>query len=175
MLTVRVSIAGGMLFYMRNSNMQYVTSASFLLATYARHLSAAGRKTMNCGGRTVTPSQLFAVAQRQVDYILGRNPRGVSYMIGFGRNNPTQVHHRAASLPSIHARPQKIQCLQGFRYFNSYSPNANVAVGAVLGGPDQNDNFKDARFNFAQTEPTTYINAPIVGVLSELAVGRQYF
>lgn len=165
--------AGGLLYYMTNSNMQYVTSASFLLTTYARYLTAA-RRTVNCGGRRVTAAQLFSVAQRQVDYILGRNPRGLSYMIGFGRN-PTQVHHRAASLPSVRAHPQTIQCTQGFFWFNSARPNANLATGAVLGGPDQNDNFYDARNNFAQTEPTTYINAPIVGVLSELAAGRRYY
>lgn len=162
-----------MLYYMRNSNMQYVTSASFLLTTYTRYLTAA-RRSLNCGGRQVTAGQLFSVARRQVDYILGRNPKGLSYMIGFGRN-PTKVHHRAASLPSVRDHPQKIQCTQGFTWFNSQNPNANLATGAVLGGPDQNDNFYDARYNFAQTEPTTYINAPIVGVLSELAAGHQYY
>ena len=153
--------------------MQYVTSASFLLTTYAKYLSAAGR-TVNCGGRQVTAAQLFSVAQRQVDYILGYNPRGLSYLVGFGRN-PTHVHHRAASLPSVNAHPQKIQCTQGFMWFNSPNPNQNLASGALVGGPDQNDNFLDARYNFAQTEPTTYINAPIVGVLSALAAGSQYY
>ena len=115
-------------------NMQYVTSSSFLLTTYAKYLAAAHR-TVNCGGRQVTAAQLLGAAQRQVDYILGQNPRGMSYMIGFGRN-PTRVHHRA--------------------------------------GPDQGDNINDNRGNYAQMEPATYVNAPIVGILSELAVGRQY-
>lgn len=97
----------------------------------------------------------------------------MSYMIGFG-TNPTRVHHRAASLPSMRASPQKIQCQQGFAYFYTGNPNPNIAMGAVIGGPDQNDNINDIRSNYAQMEPTTYINAPIVGVLGVLAAGRTY-
>jgi len=164
--------AGGMLWYMGQLNMQYVTSSSFLLTAYAKYL-AASRKTVNCGGRQVTAAQLLGAAQRQIDYILGQNPRGMSYMVGFGRN-PTRVHHRAASLPSMSAHPAKIACNQGFTWFNSGSPNPNLAMGAVLGGPDQGDNINDNRGNYAQMEPATYVNAPIVGTLSELAVGRRY-
>lgn len=47
-------------------------------------------------------------------------------------------------------------------------------MGAIVGGPNQNDDFDDARQKIAQTEPALYVNSPIVGVLSELAVGRRY-
>lgn len=164
--------AGGMLWYMGQLNLQYVTSSSFLLTAYAKYLSAA-RRTVNCGGRAVTAAQLLGAAQRQIDYILGQNPKGLSYMVGFGRN-PTRVHHRAASLPSMQANRGKIGCKQGFQWFNTWNPNPNVAMGAVLGGPDQGDNINDNRGNYAQMEPATYVNAPIVGTLSELAVGRRY-
>ncbi|XP_024389814.2 endoglucanase 1 [Physcomitrium patens] len=163
---------GGMPYYMINTNMQYVTSSSFLLTTYAKYLSAA-RRTVNCGGRQVTAATLISAAQSQVDYILGRNPRGLSYMVGFGRY-PTRVHHRAASMPSMRTHPRKIQCLEGFNWFHSWNSNPNVAMGAIVGGPNQNDDFDDARQKIAQTEPALYVNSPIVGVLSELAVGRRY-
>lgn len=153
-------------------NLQYVTSSSFLLTAYAKYL-AASRRTVNCGGRQVTAAQLLGAAQRQIDYILGQNPKGMSYLVGFGRN-PTRVHHRAASLPTMKAHPAKIGCNPGFAWFNTGNPNPNLAMGAVLGGPDQGDNFNDNRGNYAQTEPATYMNAPIVGVLSELAAGRRY-
>lgn len=29
-----------------------------------------------------------------MDYILGNNPEGRSYMVGFGKKPPTQAHHR---------------------------------------------------------------------------------
>ncbi|KAG0586363.1 hypothetical protein KC19_2G084600 [Ceratodon purpureus] len=163
---------GGMLWYMGQLNLQYVTSSSFLITTYARYLSAS-RRTVNCGGRNVNAAQLLGAAQKQMDYILGQNPKGLSYMIGFGRN-PTRVHHRAASLPSKRARPGKIACKDGFNWYNSWNPNPNIAMGAVIGGPDQGDNINDNRGNYAQMEPATYVNAPIVGVLSELAAGRRY-
>lgn len=57
---------GGLMFHSGQSNMQYVTTATFLLTIYAKYLSAA-RATVNCGGRTVTPSQLSSVARRQVN------------------------------------------------------------------------------------------------------------
>lgn len=164
---------GGLLFYMGQLNLQYVTTATLLLTNYARYLSSAG-ETVNCGGRQVPPAELFAVAQRQTDYILGSNPRGMSYMIGFGEKYPLRVHHRAASMPTMRAHPGKIGCKEGFDWFNSWNPNPNVAVGAIVGGPDQNDNVNDNRANFAQMEPATYVNAAIVGVLTELALGHQF-
>ena len=94
-------------------------------------------------------------------------------MVGFGNKYPLQVHHRAASLPSVAAHPQKIQCQQGWGYYNSNNPNLNVAIGAIIGGPDQNDDLNDVRGNYAQMEPTLYINAPIVGVLAVLATGSS--
>lgn len=163
---------GGLLFHSGQSNLQYVTTATFLLTAYAKRLSAA-KATLNCGGRRVTPTQLSSTAQKQVDYILGSNPKGQSYMVGFGTKYPLQVHHRAASLPSIGAHPEKIQCQQGWEYYNSNNPNTNVASGAIIGGPDQNDNLNDVRSNYAQTEPTLYINAPMVGVLAVLATGKN--
>lgn len=34
-------------------------------------------------------------AKGQIDYMLGDNPNGRSYVVGFGNNPPTQPHHRA--------------------------------------------------------------------------------
>ena len=33
---------------------------------------------------------------RQINYVLGQNPGGRSYMIGFGVNPPRNPHHRTA-------------------------------------------------------------------------------
>jgi hypothetical protein len=53
---------------MGDSNMQYVTSTSFLLLAYAKYLTSAHR-FVNCGGITVTPKRLRALAKRQVNCI----------------------------------------------------------------------------------------------------------
>lgn len=108
----------------------------------------------------------MALAKKQVDYILGENPSKMSYMVGFGQRYPLRIHHRGSSLPSVHDHSARIGCGDGFRYLYSSSPNPNVLVGAIIGGPDNRDNFLNDRNNYQQSEPATYINAPFVGVLA---------
>lgn len=105
----------------------------------------------------------------QVDYLLGDNPLKMSYMVGHGPKYPRRIHHRGSSLPSVAAHPTKIQCHDGFSMFNSQAPNPNDLTGAVVGGPDQNDQFPDERSDYQRSEPATYINAPLVGALAYLA------
>ncbi|WOH01568.1 hypothetical protein DCAR_0520952 [Daucus carota subsp. sativus] len=159
---------GGLLFKMDDSNMQYVTSTSFLLVTYAKYLTTS-QKVVNCGGSIVTPRKLRALAKKQVDYLLGDNPLKMSYMVGYGPRYPQRIHHRGSSLPSIASHPSKIQCTAGFSVMKSQSPNPNIHIGAVVGGPDGKDRFPDQRSDYFQSEPATYINAPLVGSLAYLA------
>ncbi|GMN31278.1 hypothetical protein TIFTF001_003182 [Ficus carica] len=156
---------GGLLYKGSENNLQYVTSSALLLLTYAKYLKQNGG-IATCGGSTITAEKLISQAKRQVDYILGDNPAKMSYMVGFGERFPQHVHHRGSSVPSIHAHPDRIPCNDGFRYLNSGSPNPNVLVGAIVGGPDSRDNFADDRNNYQQSEPTTYINAPFVGAVA---------
>uniref|UniRef100_A0A0D9X3T7 Endoglucanase n=1 Tax=Leersia perrieri TaxID=77586 RepID=A0A0D9X3T7_9ORYZ len=163
--------AGGLLFKSGSSNMQYVTTATFLMLAYAKYLRSSN-STASCGisgEGDVSAGEIVAVAKRQVDYILGKNPAGISYMVGFGCKYPRRVHHRGASIPSVRAHPGRIGCDAGFGYLHSGEPNPNVLVGAVVGGPDSRDAFADDRGNFAQSEPATYINAPLVGALAYFA------
>lgn len=104
-----------------------------------------------------------------MDYLLGDNPLKMSFMVGYGPRYPIRIHHRGSSLPSVAVHPAKIQCSAGFSVMNSQSPNPNILVGAVIGGPDQNDRFPDQRSDYEQSEPATYINAPLVGALTYLA------
>ncbi|OWM76648.1 endoglucanase 8-like [Punica granatum] len=155
---------GGLIFKAGGSNMQHVTSLSFLLLAYSNYLSRA-RKVVSCGGVTASPALLRHLAKRQVDYILGDNPLGMSYMVGYGARYPLRIHHRASSLPSVHAHPTHIGCKAGSKYFLSPNPNPNLLVGAVVGGPNVTDAFPDSRPFFQESEPTTYINAPLIGLL----------
>uniref|UniRef100_A0ACD6AAI0 Uncharacterized protein n=1 Tax=Avena sativa TaxID=4498 RepID=A0ACD6AAI0_AVESA len=159
---------GGLIYKEGESNMQYVTTATFLVLAYAKYLKS-GRATVSCGGRDVAPADLVALAKRQVDYILGKNPAGRSYMVGFGARYPERAHHRGASMPSVRAHPGRIGCDAGFQYLHAAGANPNVLTGAVLGGPDAHDSFDDDRGNYAQSEPATYINAPLVGPLAFFA------
>ncbi|EPS60570.1 hypothetical protein M569_14233, partial [Genlisea aurea] len=156
---------GGLIYRPGGSNLQHATSISFLLLVYADYLERS-TQTINCGTVTVSPSRLRKIAQRQVNYILGENPKGMSYMVGYGDYYPRHVHHRGSSIPSIMDHPRFIPCKGGSVYFNSSDPNPNVLVGAVVGGPEENDDYEDDRADFRKSEPTTYINAPFVGVLA---------
>ncbi|XP_010552688.1 PREDICTED: endoglucanase 8 isoform X2 [Tarenaya hassleriana] len=156
---------GGLMFKTGGSNMQHVTSLSFLMVAYANYLSHS-RKVVPCGELTASPSLLRQVAKRQVDYILGDNPLRLSYMVGYGPRFPHRIHHRGSSLPSVAAHPSPFRCKDGTSYFLSPGPNPNLLVGAVVGGPNITDAFPDSRPFFQQSEPTTYINAPLLGLLS---------
>ncbi|XP_074317578.1 endoglucanase 6-like [Silene latifolia] len=165
---------GGLIFRQRWNNMQFVTSASFLLTVYSDYLTSA-HQSMQCSGIRVSPSELFLTAKTQVDYILGDNPRATSYMVGYGNNYPQQVHHRASSIVSYKANPSFIACRQGYAtWYGRKASDPNVLTGATVGGPDAYDNFADERDNYEQTEPATYNNAPLIGVLARMTGHSGY-
>ena len=168
---------GGMIYHQSWNNVQFVTSASFLLAAYGDHLAAA-RQAAQCpsGAAAAQPAELLAFARSQVDYILGSNPRATSYMVGYGATYPQQAHHRGASIVSIKADPAFVSCQGGYSsWYHRRGSNPNLLVGATVGGPDEYDNFADERDNYEQTEATTYNNAPLMGVLARLHGGGRRF
>ncbi|KAL5563118.1 hypothetical protein UlMin_032865 [Ulmus minor] len=156
---------GGLIYKPGGSNLQHSTTITFLVLVYANYLARTSQ-TLNCGNINVSPSWLRQQAKKQVDYILGDNPMGLSYMVGYGDRYPQRIHHRGSSLPSVKDHPQPIACKEGSVYFNSSNPNPNVLVGAIVGGPGEDDVYNDDRVDFRKSEPTTYINAPFVGVLA---------
>ncbi|KAH0976580.1 hypothetical protein GBA52_026299 [Prunus armeniaca] len=160
---------GGLMYKLPGSNLQYVTSITFLLTTYSKYM-AARKQTFNCGSLVVTPRALKILAKQQVDYILGVNPLKMSYMVGYGPYFPKRIHHRGSSLPSKASHPQNMGCDGGFQpFFYSANPNPNILVGAIVGGPNQNDGFPDDRSDYSHSEPATYINGAIVGPLAYFA------
>ncbi|XP_020209509.1 endoglucanase 8, partial [Cajanus cajan] len=156
---------GGLLFREGSSNLQHTTAYSFLTIVYARYIHNA-KKTIACGNQVADSATLINLAKSQVDYILGNNPLGLSYMVGYGQKFPQKIHHRGSTLPSIAVQPNHIGCHDAKQYFETQNPNQNILVGALTGGPADNDSYEDSRYNVSQSEPTTYINAPFVGVLA---------
>ncbi|KAL7165534.1 hypothetical protein ACSBR2_041255 [Camellia fascicularis] len=164
---------GGLIFRQRWNNLQFVTSASFLLTVYSDYLSSA-RKNLKCASGSVSPSELLSFAKSQVDYVLGDNPRATSYMVGYGNNYPQQVHHRASSIVSFKDNPSFVSCRGGYAtWFSRKASDPNLLTGALVGGPDAYDNFADQRDNYEQTEPATYNNAPLLGILARLHGGHS--
>lgn len=181
------------MFIRDSSNLQYVTTATTVLFHYSKTLTKAGVGSIQCGSTKFTVSQIrnFAKSQVnklfppcpvlytifmflinrfniQVDYILGNNPMKMSYMVGFGTKYPTQPHHRGSSLPSIQSKPEKIDCNGGYSYYNSDTPNPNVHIGAIVGGPNSSDQYSDKKSDYSHAEPTTYINAAFIGPVAAL-------
>ncbi|KAL1362037.1 hypothetical protein AAHE18_03G050100 [Arachis hypogaea] len=146
---------GGLVYVREWNNMQYVSSSAFLLVAYSKYLSDA-KTQINC-------------PDGQADYILGKNPEGMSYLVGSGPKYPVHVHHRGASIASIFSIRSEVGCIQGFEaWYHRAEPNPNIIYGALVGGPDKNDEFSDDRSNYEQTEPTLSGSAPLVGIFAKL-------
>jgi endoglucanase len=80
-------------------------------------------------------AQYLAAARRQVDYALGANPYGRSYLVGFGNQPFNHPHHRGA-----------YGAWAGFDHFipgkaDDRATNRHVLFGALIAGPDHNDVF----------------------------------
>ncbi|MBA0548311.1 hypothetical protein Golob_019419 [Gossypium lobatum] len=159
---------GGLLYIRQWNNMQYVSTATFLLTVYSDFLRNSNQH-LRCPTGTIDPEEILSFAKSQVDYMLGSNPMNMSYLVGYGSKYPIRVHHRGASIVSYRENKGFIGCTQGYDYWYSrVEPNPNVLVGALVGGPDCGDNFMDQRDNYMQTEACTYNTAPLVGVFARL-------
>ncbi|KAL9844145.1 putative cellulase [Arabidopsis thaliana] len=157
---------GGLLYFLPWNNLQYTTTASFVLSAYSKYLTKA-KASIQCPKGALQASDLLQIARSQVDYILGSNPQKMSYMVGVGTNYPKKPHHRAASIVSIRKDKTPVTCSGGYdKWYNNPAPNPNVLMGALVGGPNENDVYGDERSNFQQAEPATVTVAPFVGVLA---------
>uniref|UniRef100_J3MSR1 Endoglucanase n=1 Tax=Oryza brachyantha TaxID=4533 RepID=J3MSR1_ORYBR len=164
---------GGLLFTRDSVNLQYTTTATLVLSIYSKVLKSSGSSGVRCSARTFSPDQISSFATSQVDYILGKNPLGMSYMVGFSTKFPRRIHHRGASVPSIKVLSRKVTCKEGFSsWLPTSDPNPNIHVGAIVGGPDGNDQFSDNRGDPSHSEPATYINAAFVGACAA-AMGQK--
>ncbi|XP_044469618.1 endoglucanase 2-like isoform X2 [Mangifera indica] len=154
----------GLIWIEQYNSVQHAVASAFLAVLYSDYMLTSSTETLHCSGKSYLPDDLRNFAISQVDYLLGKNPMNMSYLVGVGRNYPLYVHHRGSSIPA-YADPG---CKDGFRWLNSKNPNPNVAIGALVGGPFLNESYIDDRNNSMQGEPTTYNSALLVGLLSGL-------
>ncbi|KAG2301074.1 hypothetical protein Bca52824_029725 [Brassica carinata] len=147
--------------------LQYVANAAFLAALYSDYLDASSTPGWYCGPSFYTTEALRDFSRSQVDYLLGRNPRNMSYVVGFGERYPTHVHHRGASIP----RNKKESCKGGWKWKDSNKQNPNTVQGAMVAATDKEDGFQDVRANSNYTEPTLVGNAGLVAAVVALGEG----
>lgn len=97
-------------------------------------------------------------AREQLNYMLGDSGR--SYVVGFGMHPPQRPHHASSSCPLYG------KC--DWSNFNSPKRNPITLYGALVGGPDQNDLYKDERDEYVQNEVTCDYNAGFQSALAGL-------
>ncbi|KAK6922610.1 Glycoside hydrolase family 9 [Dillenia turbinata] len=154
----------GLIWVSKWNPLQSAVASALLAVIYSDYMLSSQTKRLYCQGVLYKPADLRKFAISQADYVLGNNPMGMSYLVGYGGNYPQYVHHRGASIPV----DAKTGCQDGFKWLKSLDPNPNVAVGALVGGPFLNETYFDSRNNSQQGEPSTYNSALMVGLLSGL-------
>uniref|UniRef100_A0A0D3A5W7 Endoglucanase n=1 Tax=Brassica oleracea var. oleracea TaxID=109376 RepID=A0A0D3A5W7_BRAOL len=146
--------------------LQYAATAAFLAALYSDYLDAADTPGWYCGPNFYSTHVLRDFARSQIDYILGKNPQNMSYVVDFGQRYPRHVHHKGASIPKS---VKKESCKGGWKWRDNKRDNPNTIVGAMVAGPDKHDGFHDLRSNYNYTEPTLAGNAGLVAALVALS------
>lgn len=154
----------GLVWVSQWNSLQHPVASAFLAVVYSDYMLTSRTPKITCDGQSYSPSDLRKFAISQADYVLGKNPMKMSYLVGYGDNYPKFVHHRGASIPA----GEVTGCKDGFKWLTSTAPNPNVATGGLVGGPFLNETYMDSRNNSMQAEPTTYNSAIVVGLLSGL-------
>ena len=134
------SVAGGIKVYDGWGSLRYTAAESMIALIYNKV----------CPDRS-----LVDTAASQIDYILGKNPSGISYVVGFGNRSVKHAHHRAAN---------GYDKLVDTDYKNK--DNKHVLTGALVGGPDGGGTFVDELDRYTYTEVAIDYNAGFVGALA---------
>ncbi|KAL5134368.1 Pentatricopeptide repeat-containing protein, chloroplastic [Glycine soja] len=79
----------------------------------------SAKKTVTCGNEVVDPARLINLAKSQVDYILGKNPLGMSYMVGYrakavDRSLMILEHCKKGSIKDAEKNKRLIEALELF-------------------------------------------------------------
>ncbi len=138
--------SGGLAFLDRWGSLRYASTTAFMALLYAKDLEPS-----------LLRNNYINFAKGQIDYILGDNPRGSSYVVGYGNNYPKSPHHRAAHNSLTNSM---------------YDPVVATYTleGALVGGPKSADDFdyEDRTDDYVANEVATDYNAGFTGALAGL-------
>jgi endoglucanase len=124
-----------------------------------RHVSNAVHVCLVAATAGINTSVYNTFGKSQIDYILGDSGR--SFVVGYGVNPPQRPHHTSSSCPNMPAT-----CT--WDNFHSPAPNPQVLHGALVGGPDINDNHVDDRADYVSNEVTIDYNAGFQSALAQM-------
>ncbi|KAI0921378.1 hypothetical protein AcW2_006371 [Taiwanofungus camphoratus] len=139
--------SGGLLYYPGDSDEESLNpalNAAMLMARYASTGVASNQTKANV---------YLSFAKGQLNYILGKNPMTVPYVVGQHPNSPQNPHSALAT----GASPADIDNINTVPAHEAY-----VLYGGVVGGPDAHDRFWDLRGDWAQGEVALDYNAPLL-------------
>jgi len=132
----------GFFVYMSWGSARYNAAAQFTTLLYAKYFPD-----------DASSPALTAWADRQIDYVLGDNELGKSYIMGYTDSYPLQPHH-AAGHASIYGLPGKPIA------------NRHIIWGALVNGPGGDGQHVDARDDFGSNEVTIDYNGALVAALA---------
>jgi endoglucanase len=125
-------------------SMRYVSTTALFAFAYSDKLNDAAKK-----------ARYHDFAVKQINYILGDNPRNSSYMVGFGSNYPKHPHHRTAHS----SWGQKM---------DNPPEHRHILYGALVGSPDATDGFNDQVSDYVSNEVAIDYNAGLTGALAKM-------
>ncbi|ORX78850.1 glycoside hydrolase [Basidiobolus meristosporus CBS 931.73] len=144
---------GGMIWFPGTSEMASTVPAntcSFLASIYS--YSVLSKSTTDDSNAKRAKYEAFM--QTQLDYLLGKNPQFTPYVVGVHPNSPQNPHHAGAhggtDVGNLNSPPQ----------------NQHVLYGAMVGGPNKDDEFYDERSDWQQSEVALDYNAPFQGLMA---------
>jgi endoglucanase len=121
-------------------SLRHANNAAVVALYYSEHVEKSpplqGNTWWKGGKSNAQLKELFArEARRPVDYALGANPYGRSYLVGLGNAPFNNVHHRGA-----------YGAWAGFEHFikgkaDDRNASRHILYGALVAGPDRNDVF----------------------------------
>jgi hypothetical protein len=138
---------GGLAFLNQWGSLNYAANTAFIGFIYSDWLRHHGEREK--------ANRYFDFGVSQVNYILGNNPSNRSYIIGFGKNYPKNPHHRTAHGSWLNDS-------------NNPTETRNLLVGALVGGPDENDQWEDDRNDWEGNEVAIGYNWGIAGALARM-------
>ena len=138
---------GGLAFLVKWGSLPLTANTSFLAFVYSDWLESQGEFTK--------AERYFDFGVSQINYILGQNPSRRSYLIGYGENYPQNPHHRTAHGSWLNNMSQPAE-------------TRNTLVGALVGGPDEQDNWSDKRTDWVRNEVGVSYNAGLTGALAKM-------
>ncbi|CAL8072396.1 unnamed protein product [Orchesella dallaii] len=126
-----------------------------------RHAANAAFTCLQAAEAGINADKYRTFAKQQIDYMLGSTGR--SFVCGYGNNPPQRPHHAAASCPN---RPASCD----WSDFSKPDPNPQVLNGALVGGPNRQDQYNDDREDYVANEVTLDYNAGFQGALAALNI-----